>query len=124
MLFEQNIKLYGKHAKYLRFLKDIGLFQTHRGGYLYGAVIGLIYNKKVEQDNSKDDTGKVETASIFAGDIGPAKSKLIYIYRLIMLIDEVDGYTIKDYQDRTFKYDADEKKYKEQNDKNMEIFES
>ena len=55
-------------------------------------------------------------------ELAQKRPTLTYIYRLIMLLEQTDGFEIKDYQDRTFRDDADESSEKLLS--NMEMFNS
>lgn len=118
MLFDKEFEFKGKHATYCRFLKDeIKLFKTFREVYTVSAIIGFLNSTK-----SHIDDEKVQPASILPSELAQKRPALTYIYRLIMLLDEVDGFDIKNYQDRTFRDDADVEEHPEKVKVNMELF--
>lgn len=118
MLFDKEFEFKGKHATYCRFLKDeIGLFKTFREVYTMSAIVGFLNKNKGTRDNEK-----VPPASIFPADLAQKRTQLTFIYRLIMLLEETDGFEINDYKDRTFRYDSEENN--EKLSENMEIFNS
>jgi hypothetical protein len=118
MLFDKEFEFKGKHATYCRFLKDeIKLFKTFREVYTVSAIIGFLNTSK-----SKKDDEKVQPASVLPSELAQKRPALTYIYRLMMLLDNADGYSIKDYQDRTFRDDADADAHPEKLAANMETF--
>lgn len=118
MLFDKEFEFKGKHATYCRFLKDeIKLFKTFREVYTVSAIIGFLNSTK-----SKVDDEKVQPASILPSELAQKRPVLTYIYRLIMLLDETEGFDIKNYQDRTFRDDADVEEHPEKLKANMELF--
>ena len=118
MLFEKEFEFKGKHATYCRFLKnDIELFKTFREVYTVSAIVGFLNATK-----GKKDDEKVQPASILPSELAQKRPTLTYIYRLIMLLEQTDGFEIKDYQDRTFRDDAEESSGKLL--ANMEMFNS
>ena len=120
MLFDKEFEFKGKHATYCRFLKDeIALFKTFREAYTISAIVGFLYGTKI-----KPDSEKTQPASILPSELAQKRADLTFIYRLIMLLDPVEGFTVKDYQDRTFRYDAESDKYPEKLKANMELFNS
>lgn len=118
-LFENDIKISGKHKLYLQELKDTGVFPTYREIYTVCTAVGFLYGLKSPVDHSED----VKSSTIFASDLTRQKSNLKFLYRLIMLLDEKEEYDIEDYKNRAFRDDAiedNEEKMKE----NMDIFNS
>lgn len=120
MLFDKEFEFKGKHATYCRFLKDeIKLFKTFREVYTVSAILGFLNSTKAKADDEK-----VQPASILPSELAQKRPALTYIYRLIMLLDEADGFDIKNYQDRTFRDDADVEEHPEKVKANMELFNS
>ena len=121
MLFDKEFEFKGKHADYCRFLKDeIGLFKTFREAYTTSAIIGFINNKTAQKETGT----KLQLASILPSELAQKRESLTFIYRLIMLLDKKEGFTLKDYQDRTFRYDAETDEHPEKLAENMELFNS
>lgn len=118
-LFDNEVEFIGKYATMARFLKEeIGLFSTFREIYVASAIIGFINNCEESKDNSE----KVQAASIFPNELGKRKKDLRFIYRLIMLLKEEPGFTIDDYKNRAFRDDPEE--HMETLRENMLIFNS
>lgn len=104
-LFDNEIEINGKYATMARFLKeDVGIFATFREAYLTSAIVGLLNNAKETKDNSD----KVQAASIFPNELSKRKSDLKLLYRIIMLAEENPSYSIEDYMNRAFRDDAEE----------------
>lgn len=121
MLFDKEFEFKGKHATYCRFLKnDIGLFKTFREAYTVSAIIGFLNSTK----GTKNLEEKVQPASILPSELAQKRVPLTFIYRLIMLLDENDCHELKDFQNRTFRDDADYIDHPEKIMANMEIFNS
>lgn len=118
-LFENEVEFNGKYATYVRYLKeDVGLFATFREGYIMSAIIGYLNSSK----ETEDDTPKVQSASIFPNELTKKKRELRFLYRLMMLTEDQDSFTIDDYKNRAFKDDNEENA--EQLKSNMDAFNS
>ena len=124
MLFNKEYEFKGKHATYCRFLKEkIHLFKTFREAYATCALVGFINDRRADRDTAKQDD-KVQPASILPGEMAQKRLDLAFIYRLMMLIIPIENGTEKDYQDRAFRYDADEGNYSVELQECMKIFNS
>ena len=125
MLFDKEFEFQGKHANYCRFLKDeINLFRTFREAYTVSAIVGFINSSKSERDVKKKDEEKVQPASVLPSELAQRRPALTYIYRLMMLLEPIPNGDIKQYQDRTFRDDADASKNPEKLAENMRLFNS
>lgn len=116
-LFENEIEFTGQHATMVRALREMGIFSTFREAYLTSAIVGFINSKK---ETAPDE--KVQAASILPSDLTKRKKDLRLIYRLIMLLDEDENFTMDDYKNRTFRDDPEE--HKEIIKQNMILFNS
>lgn len=124
-MFDNDIKITGKHASYIKFLaqkttalnKDAlsaGIFKRYIDVYMAGAIIGAVKNRKVEADNSVDDSANILAAAVIG-----EQAKLKFLYRIVMLTD--DTMLTPDVRiDKAFRYDGDAEKVKE----GMAIFNS
>lgn len=120
-MFDKEFEFKGKHAGYVRFLKDeIGLFKTYREAYTISAIVGFLNANKA----LRDSTEKVQPASVLPGEMVQKRTELTLIYRLMMLLDNVDDFTIDDYKNRAFRDDADVDEHPEKFKNNMELFNS
>lgn len=109
-LYENEIEISGKYAKYLRFFKeDIGLFETFREAYVTATIIGCV-NEIRGIDTSEENKNSI---SIFANDLASRKRDLKFLYRVIMLWNDFEDKSIEKYMDRTFRFDSDESKREE-----------
>lgn len=120
-MFDKEFEFKGKHAGYVRFLKDeIGLFKTYREAYTISAVVGFLNANKT----SRDSTEKAQPASVLPSEMVQKRAELTLIYRIMMLLDEADNFTIDDYKNRAFRDDADVDEHPEKFKNNMELFNS
>jgi len=132
-MFERDVTLVGKHATYVKFLakekhpKDepelpssskAELFERYIDVYMTGAVFGLLYNRTATRDNTSKDRARV-----YADAFASCREECVFLYRLVMLLDENSNITAETRIDRAFRYDADPDQA-ENLDKNMELFNS
>lgn len=123
MFFDKEVEFVGKHATYCRFLKEeLGVFKTFKDIYATSAIVGFINGRKADKDNVKIKGQTVQPASIMASEVQSIRSRLTYIYRIIMLLEPIKNGEIKDYQDRTFKDDANAERNPERLRENLEVF--
>lgn len=123
-MFDSEIKIYGKHANYVRFLsakgaettkddmKNASVFSRHIDVYIAGAIIGIVKKLKALPDKSDNSA-----ATIFADAVIREQLKLKFLYHLALLLDD-PKLSPDEAADRAFRYDNDEGKVKE----GMEIF--
>lgn len=118
-MFENDYTLVGKHATYAKYLKDSAkIFNRLIDVYMNGAIMGYLYDRKSTKDKDSADH-----ASILASTFINEKTRCEFIFRLIMLLDETNGYTIEGRVDRAFRDDAIGND-NEKNKKDMELFHS
>ena len=67
--FRREKTLYGKHAIYMKELKDKEIFSRYIDVYKAAAPIGFLYSKKEMEDKSKNSLGKLEEAKIFTEQV-------------------------------------------------------
>lgn len=119
-MFEKNYRLLGKHATYAKFLKDEAkIFDTIIGAYINGAIFGLLYNRTAPIDKESSDT-----ANIMSEQFITFQDKCIFVYRLVMLLDESSDITSQRRIDRAFRDDAETEnpEYDEIMKSNMDLF--
>ena len=128
-LFETDYTINGTHATRLKFLakknaRDVDepdnpqaakIFERYIDVYMNAAVWGIYYRRKAKTEKSKD------TAAIRADAFIRERETCIFLYRLVMLLDDSENLTHTERIDRAFRYDtlpdkADELK------KNLELF--
>jgi hypothetical protein len=118
-MFDKSYDIMGKHAVYTRFLsKDLqnkekdkdkigvfgsyGLFERYLDVYLNGALFGLLYNRTAQRDTSTDH------AHIPATAFNTSRNDCVFLYRLVMLLEQTTSVTSDERINRAFKDDADE----------------
>ena len=101
-MFDNDYLLTGKHAKFTRFMKeDARIFETNVDIYLNGAIFGLLYNKHAKKDTGTDKTNILASAFI------NRQSECKFLYRLVMLLQQVTNETPEEKIERAFRDDAD-----------------
>jgi hypothetical protein len=111
-MFEKNIVIKGRHAKYMKelaakFSSDMsqGIFARNLDVYLLAPIVGKLYNKKSEVDNEfKDDT------SIHTEQMYPVMDQLEFNYRTIILLENKASTNIETRIDKAFRYDRNDEK--------------
>ncbi len=117
-MFDTDVRITGKHATKLKYLVDEAkIYKRHIDVYLNGAVFGLLYNQRAQKDNSQD------TANILAAVFNNCREDCVFVYRLIMLLDNSNPLTAEQRIDRAFRYDSDPN-YADELKGNMELFSS
>ncbi|MGO4997873.1 hypothetical protein [Oribacterium sp. Sow4_G1_1] len=117
-LFETDVTLTGKHATYLKYLvNDAKIYDDYIDVYMNAAVLGFLYSKKEDRDN-----GSADRARIYADAFSTHRDECIFLYRLIMLLDE-DDITVDERLDKAFRYDSNPEKIEDFKE-NLEIFDS
>ena len=107
-LFENDLNITGKHATHLKFLvNEAKLYDDYIDVYMNAAVLGYLYSKKEPKDNESTDR-----ARIYADAFSNYRTECIFLYRLIMLLDDA-SLTTDERLDRAFRYDANPEKEEE-----------
>jgi len=123
-MFDKEYDILGKHAIYVRFLaRDFkingqSLFERYLDVYMTGAIFGLLYNRTAPRDTSLP-----EEANIPASAFNTSRNDCIFLYRLVMLLEQSTNVTPDERVDRAFRDDADEK-HKDKLAANMNLFHS
>ncbi len=121
-MFENDYALYGKHASYLKYLakknaqdsnsEESGmsakLFERYIDVYMNAAVWGLLYNRTAEVDNQSKDR-----ARIYADAYARERDNCVFLYRLIMLLEQKTDTSQEERIDRAFRYDSQPEKAEE-----------
>lgn len=101
-LFESDVTITGIHATHLKFLvNDAKIYNDYIDVYMNAAVFGYMYSQKADRDSS-DSTDR---ARIYADAFSTHRTECIFLYRLIMLLDDAQMST-EERLDRAFRYDA------------------
>ena len=122
-MFDKEYDILGKHALYVRQLaREIkingqSLFERYLDVYLNGAIFGLLYNRTAPRDASP------EQANIPASAFNTSRNDCIFLYRLVMLLEQSTNATPNERIDRAFRHDADDTQ-KDKLAANMDLFHS
>jgi len=115
-MFNQDIKIEGKHASYIKFLSaktekndssiksTAGVFDRNIDVYMIGALVGALYNKKAKKDNSVNDH-----TNILLGAITNELDNLEFICNLVLLCDNSVERTNDERVNYTFRNEEQEK---------------
>lgn len=92
MLFTKEYIFKGKHSNAVKqltaqFDKEHKIFETNMAVYKLAAIVGFLYKRKADLDNTKID-GQVSETKIFADKMIKERNNLEFTYRLIMLLDK------------------------------------
>lgn len=131
-LFETDYTISGSHATRLKFLakknsgkdnepdnpKSAKIFERYIDVYMNAAVWGIYYRRKAKPEPSND---KSDRARIYAYAFNRNRDDCIFLYRLIMLLDDSENLSTTERVDRAFRYDTLPEKDDELK-KNLEIF--
>ena len=99
MFFDKEYSFKGKHAKYVTELVN-AIFKRNVDVLILAPVLGLIYNRTSVEDNSPEFSNL--NTKIFAEQMIKENDKLVFNYRLCMLLDEKDDNQTK--IDNAFRY--------------------
>ena len=86
--FRREKTLYGKHAKYVKELKDKGIFGRYIDVYKAASIVGFLYNKKEEEDKVKNSFGTLDEAKIFTEQVVKETKYLKINFQIIILLDK------------------------------------
>lgn len=114
-MFDKDMQIKGKHATYWKALtllpgnaketsSNFKIFENYIYVYMVAPIIGLINNRKGHidpNDNNKDTAGMLAEVQI------KNLSKLKFIYRLIILMDESENLSQEEKINRAFRYDEE-----------------
>ena len=122
-MFENEYVIQGRHAKFLKFLSQsptredsatknsAKLFERYIDAYMNAALFGLLYSRKAESEYSPNNRVHI--------NFNREREKCIFLYRLVMLLDETENLSVDDKINRAFRYDNSTA---EELQKNIELF--
>lgn len=117
-MFENDVTITGIHATYIKHLHDEAkIYNRYIDVYMNGAVFGLLYNR-----TAKRDTDSSDRARIYADAFANCRDECVFLYRLVMLLDNSTDLTMEQRLDRAFRDDASEDGAALE--KNLELFNS
>ena len=128
-IFETDYTINGTHATRLKFLAEKNsrddaepdnpnsakIFKRYIDVYMNAAVFGIYYRRKAKTESSND------RARIYADAFIRERETCVFLYRLVMLLDDSENLTPTERIDRAFRYDSLPEKADEVK-KNLEIF--
>ena len=119
-MFENDVEIRGKHARYLKIIqREAHLYQTYIDVYMNAAVFGLLHDRYAPRDTGGKD--KDNSARIYADAFAHHRNDCVFLYRLVMLLEQKTDADTKQRVDRAFRDDANT----QEPDKlrsNMELF--
>ena len=131
-MFENDCVIYGKHAKFLKFLakknaRDDGndsansakIFERYIDVYMNAVVFGLRYSHRAKRDTESKD--RSDTAHILANAFIRERANCIFLYQMVMLLDDSTNLTLDEKINRAFRVDSLSTN-SEDFQKNMELF--
>lgn len=116
-MFSKNLVFTGKHARFLRELapaKGAGeqqgqtVFQNNMDVVKAAPLIGFCRKHPSPVDHDKDVTDN----NIFTEQVLKIQADLTFAYRLIMLLDAPEKFSVQERLDKAFRYDNQEEKRK------------
>lgn len=121
-MFENDFTITGKHASYLKFLAKKNaqedssegaknaamIFERYIDVYMNAAIWGLLYNQTADIDNKSKDR-----ARIYADAYARERDNCVFLYRLVMLLEEKTDASQQERIDRAFRYDVQPDKSEE-----------
>lgn len=104
-LFEREYTFTGKHALYLKFLKDEAkIYSSYIDIFISAAVIGYLYKKSVPKDNDNEATARIQSDAFTTH-----RSSCLFVYRLVTLLNG-ENLGEEERVNRAFRYDSDPEK--------------
>lgn len=95
-MFDKQYRFKGRHASRVNALRNVfeakkktALFPRNIDVYVSAPLIGFLFQRRAEQDNTKDpSTNQVYDENIFVDRVIDSKDDLMFDYQLIMLLDK------------------------------------
>ena len=127
-MFEGDYTITGKHATELKFLamknskeevadptaiNSAKIYERYIDVYMNAVIWGLLYSRREKRDTESNDR-----ARIWADAFAKERNHCVFLYRLVMLLDESTNLTAEQRIDRAFRHDETSSDYKD----NMELF--
>lgn len=117
VLFDKEYIFKGSHAEKVRILtaqfdnnKSAKLFNRNIDVYILAPIIGFLYGRKAERDDSINETTK-----IFTDQLNKEYIQLKYNYQLIMLLDNKNESCFNNRIDNAFRYFGTEQAKEDEN---------
>ncbi len=124
VMFDNDYTIFGKHAKFLKFLAkknadsetfSAKIFERYIDVYLNAAVFGLMYSNAVPRDEDHSNSAHILAAAFLR-----EHEHCVFLFRMIMLLDESTNLTDEEKINRAFRCDE----HSEEFQNNLELFNS
>lgn len=120
MFFDREYVFKGRHAQYVIELKN-AIFNRNIDVLILAPIIGLVYDRRSDIDTSEEFANT--TTKIFAEQMTSENEKILFNYRLCMLLS--DQFNDNEKVDNAFKYYiGDDVEHKDIFEKNIKIYNS
>ena len=98
-MFENDYTIQGKHATFIKYLvKDAGVFPRYIDVYMTGAALGILHQKKAEENDSMD------RARIYADAFSTERAKCMELFRTVILADNSMDWSNEERANICFRY--------------------
>ncbi len=97
-MFEGDYTIYGKHATYIKYLKEAKIFSRYIDVYMAGAVLGALYEKRASQTDSSD------RARIYADAFDTEHARCNEIFKIVILSDTLKSWSAEERINICFRY--------------------
>ena len=97
-MFEGDFTISGKHATYVKYLKDSKVFNRYIDVYMAGAVLGALYEKRAGQTPSSD------RARIYADAFDTERNRCHEIFKVVILSDTSKPWSAEERANICFRY--------------------
>ena len=97
-MFEGDYTIYGKHATYMKYLKEAKVFNRYIDVYMAGAVLGALYEKRAKQTDSSD------RARIYADAFDTEHVRCNEIFKTVILSDTSKPWSAEERANICFRY--------------------
>ncbi len=123
-MFDKQYRFRGRHATEVDRLTGVfdiasnaKLFERNVDVYINAPLVGFLYRRTAELDNSKDpETGKTNDTNVFDEQVIKYSNELIFNFRLIMLLDSNYEPDPEKRLDKAFRYMGEDPKDEERFD--------
>jgi len=114
-MFDKDMQIRGKHAVYWKALcitpgnahdtsNNFKIFDHYINAYITATVIGLLHNRRGTIEITEET--RDADAGMLAAILIKHQAKLKYLYRLVILMDESQGWSAAEKVDRAFREDT------------------
>ena len=119
MFFDREYVFKGRHAQYVIELKN-AIFNRNLDVLILAPIIGLVYDRRSDVYTSEEYANV--TTKIFAEQMTSENEKILFNYRLCMLLTE--QFNESDKVDNAFRYYIDDNEHHDIFEKNIKMYNS